>query len=147
MDLGIQFKKISDVMKKRFNRELEKVGLTFSQHHVLLYLSECENQEAPLKTIEKAAGVAQSTMAGIVMRLEDKGYVESVADGDDHRIKKVRLSKTGQKISEKAYSDFRRNNEEMCSRLTKSEVKELERLLAKVYAGLCEHETAKEVHE
>jgi DNA-binding MarR family transcriptional regulator len=147
MDLGIQFKKINDVMKKRFNRELEKIGLTFSQHRVLLYLSGCEKEEAPLKMIEKEAGVAQSTMAGIVMRLEDKGYVESFTDGEDRRIKKVRLSKTGRKICRKAYDDFRKNNEEMCSRLSESEVKELERLLAKVYAGLCENDSEKEVHE
>ena len=136
MDLGLRFKRISDLMKKKFNRELEKVGLTFSQHHVLLYLSQCENQETSLKDLEKAAGVAQSTMAGIVMRLEDKGYIEPFADEADRRIKKVRLSSAGKKICENAMRGFQEQNKVMCSDLTEQEQRQLEALLEKVYQSL-----------
>ena len=144
MDLGLRFKKINDMMQKHANRELEKVGLTFSQHHVLLYLSQCEKQEASLKSLEKAAGVAQSTMAGIVMRLEDKGYVKPCFDEADRRIKKVRLSKAGKKICENAKRGFRKGDEVTRSGLSESEQNELERLLDQVYLSLKAHDEGKE---
>ncbi len=53
MDLGLRVKKINDLMAKRGNYELKKLGLTFSQFHCLVYLEKCAGQQAPLKQLEK----------------------------------------------------------------------------------------------
>lgn len=145
MDLGLRFKKIHDIMKKQANQELEELGLTFSQHHVLVYLSFQENGEAPLKELEKHAEVAQSTMAGIVARLEDKGYIESFTDETDHRIKKVRLSATGSAICQKSKENLCAKEASLRGTLTPSELTELERLLDRVYESLKQNAQKQEV--
>lgn len=74
--LRAKIKKINDLMYKFGNQELKKIDLTFSQFHALVYLEHCENGEATLKQLEAHFKVAQATMAGIISRLECKGYVK-----------------------------------------------------------------------
>ena len=63
MDLGLKLKRIHDVMEKNANREVERLDVTFAQHHVLMYLLHHKDEAVSLKELEKHFGVAQSTMA------------------------------------------------------------------------------------
>lgn len=144
MDLGFLIKKIHDLMRKRANQNLEQTGLTFSQHHVLEYLMHCEGHETCLKDLERRMETAQSTMAGIVSRLEDKGFVEGFADEQDLRAKKVRLTEKGVRICEKSLEDIRESEREMCSKLSEEEQRELTRMLDILYGSLKEMDPGKE---
>ena len=57
-----------------------------------------------MKEIERHFQVAQSTVAGIVVRLERKGFVEAAGDRSDRRIKLVRLTAEGEGCCKKAES-------------------------------------------
>ena len=52
----------------------------------------------PLKELERRFGVAQSTAAGIIQRLEKKAYVESIGDAEDKRVKVLRITEKGKSI-------------------------------------------------
>ena len=53
MDIGFRIKKINDLMEKQVNAMLEELGLTFSQHHVLIYLIHHDKEPDSLKELEK----------------------------------------------------------------------------------------------
>ena len=107
MDLGLRIKKINDLMEKRANHQMQKEDLTFSQHHVLVYLIQCPEYTAPLKELEKYFRVAQATMAGIVVRLESKGLVESSVSSKDKRVKMVTLTEEGAESCRRSYRNMK----------------------------------------
>lgn len=118
MDTGYRLKRINDLLHKRANNMLEKYGVTFSQHHVLLYVNCKEDKTCKLKEIEKFFNVSQATMAGLVKRLEEKNLLNCFYKENDKRIKYVSLSEKGQ---------------EMCN-LTDAYVKDLEKKILDLYS-------------
>ena len=144
MELGLQIKKVNDLLEKQANRSLQEMDLTFSQHHVLVHLLFSENHTARLKELEKYFRVAQATMAGIVVRLESKGLVVSGIDPDDRRIKVVTLTDKGEEACRESREKFKQIGELILSRLEPEEAQELGRLLDIVYTVLKEDEGEKE---
>lgn len=130
------FKQIHDAMEKRANNELRSYGITMSQITTLILLSQKEHHEMPLKELEHKLHVAQSTAAGIVMRLEQKGCVTSLGSKDDGRIKIVRITPKGMDVFEKTEKDRIHAEEAIMSGLDESEKEELLPLLTKIRASL-----------
>ena len=95
-------KQIHDELEKSTNNALRPYDLTIVQAGILLALNEAEGRQLSLKDLEKRFHVAQPTMAGIVSRLERKGFVESLGTLDDKRIKKVLITQAGIDRCEKA---------------------------------------------
>lgn len=130
-------KKINDKMKTKADRELNALNLTYAQMHVLIYLMvETENQEAPLKQIEKRFEVAQATMAGIVSRLESKGFVYPASDPHDRRVKIVHLTPQGIDFLKRHREAMEEKDRQLVSCLSKDEQQELIRLLNVLYENL-----------
>ena len=92
---GGYIKHINDVLQRLCNNALQAKGLTMSQLTVLHQLENAPAGELSLKELEKSLRVAQSTAAGIVFRLEQKGFVESFGSLEDRRIKMVRITPSG----------------------------------------------------
>lgn len=136
MELGLKLKQIHDCIQKRANSDMQEMDLTFSQHHVIICLAHREGYTAELKELEREFRVSQPTMAGIVQRLEAKGYVEPLAHPTDRRIKMIRLTPGGLELSERSHQKLRRRRQEMVADLTPEEQETLERLLDKVYQNL-----------
>lgn len=49
-----------------------------------------------MKELERTFCVAQSTVAGIISRLEQKGFIEAFGDASDKRIKVVHITPAGE---------------------------------------------------
>ena len=64
-------------------------GLTISQLGMLLNLNGSVDGKLPMKELEAALHVVQSTASGIASRLESKGIIESFGDPDNKKIKIV----------------------------------------------------------
>ena len=86
---GALIKKVHDEIEKKANAMLRQQDLTLSQMNVLMELEAIPDHQLTLKELEGLLHVAQSTAAGIVVRLEQKGFVESFTDENDRRVKKV----------------------------------------------------------
>ena len=67
---GEMMKRIDDRIEKSANNDLQIHGVTLTQIQMLLALNQIENGSAALKEVEKYFGIAQSTTAGIAVRLE-----------------------------------------------------------------------------
>ena len=103
---GRLLKQIHDGLEKQANNDLRTHDLTMAQVSVLMLLNDADKETLTLKEIEKALHVAQSTSAGIVSRLEQKGFVESFGDAEDKRIKLVRITQTGRQCCGEARANM-----------------------------------------
>lgn len=95
MPCGSLIKQLHDRFEKSVNNALRANDLTMMQVGVLMELRGADRQQRSMKELERIFGVAQSTVAGIVSRLEQKGFVEALVDASDKCVKLVHLTDTG----------------------------------------------------
>lgn len=98
-------KRIHHKMEQKGNFLLKEEGLTMVQAHAILFLVHCENHCSSMKELEKDLCIAQSTVAGLVSRMEKGGFLEIYPDLEDKRVKNVKLTEkaeeSGQRILER----------------------------------------------
>ncbi len=133
---GVLIKQISDELEKRANNGLRKSDLTMTQMNALLILRNNNEKPMPLKDLERALHVAQSTAAGIINRLEQKKFVESFGSFEDKRIKMVKISNLGIKYCQTADERVELIEKEILSSLDDVEKQTLLELLKKVRDSL-----------
>lgn len=131
-ECGKLIKQINDELEKQANNALSSQNLTLTQMRVLMELETVPEQQLPLKELESLLHVAQSTAAGIVVRLEQKGYVESFADANDRRVKIVAITASGMECCKNEQSHIKSMEAQLLSKLTESEKIQFCNLLQKI---------------
>lgn len=129
---GTLIKQIHDELEKNANNAMRADDITIAQCSVLLALHEASEQQLTLKELERLLRVAQSTAAGIVSRLEQKGLAEGFASPEDKRIKTVRITSRGIECCKHAERNMQKAEDRLLSGLTETEREILLRLLRKV---------------
>ena len=129
---GALIKQINSTLEKKANNTLRKQDLTFAQVSALLAIRDFPEQRISLKELEKILHVAQSTTAGIVSRLEQKGLVTGYGDSSDKRIKLVGITPSGEECCRDAEQNMREAEENLLSGLTETERSIFNSLLQKV---------------
>lgn len=135
-DCGFFIKHINDTLQRDANNALRAKDLTLAQVTVLLQLESAPNRELSLKELEKRLQVAQSTTAGIILRLEQKGFVEGFGCPEDKRIKMVRITEAGLACCADSQNNMRQTEERLLSSLTETERILFAALLKKVSDSL-----------
>ena len=133
---GLLIKQIHDRLEKQSNNALRAKDLTMMQVSVLLALQKTAEQQLSMKELERYFGVAQSTVAGIVSRLEQKGLVEAIGDAVDKRIKLVHLTYAGELCCSEAACSMEEAEENLLRGLSSDERKVLNHLLKRVADNL-----------
>ena len=136
LDCGMLFKQIHDSLEKQANTSLRAQGLTMAQMWVLVELSLTPDRQMSLKEMERRLHVAQSTAAGIVARLEQKGFVEGYGDIQDRRIKMLRITPAGESCCQRADQNLAKTETLLLSGLTEAEQSILFDLLKRVVNNL-----------
>lgn len=79
--------------KVRIDKELEEIGLTITQVQVLIYILRREKDKIPVtaRDLEHYFRVKNSTMSGVLQRLEKKELIERVTDSADRRNKQIHI--------------------------------------------------------
>ncbi len=131
-ECGKLIKQIHDELEKQANNQLSSQNLTLTQMRVLMELEAIPERQLPLKELESLLHVAQSTAAGIVVRLEQKGYIESFADVSDRRVKRVAITSSGMQCCQNARSHIHNMEEQLLSELTETEKIQFCNLLQKI---------------
>jgi len=118
-----KFESISQIisLNRNFNRTLrhkfhdlmQDSGFTFPQLSVISILAKSGEQK--VSDISEKIGLSDSTVSGILDRLEQKEILERKRDKDDRRVVKIYLSKGSQKI----YQEFHRKRGEYFTHLLK----------------------------
>ena len=92
---GWFIKCIDNALEKEANQNLQSLNLTMQQNRVLIHLAHAQEHTLSLKALEERFGAAQSTVAGLVSRLEKKGLIQAVPDPADKRVKLAKLTPAG----------------------------------------------------
>jgi len=95
LDCGKLIKQINDELRKKANNILRGQDMTLVQLDALMELDLSPEKQCSLKELEQKLHLAQSTTAGVIARLEQKGFVEGFGDPADRRIKLVRITPAG----------------------------------------------------
>lgn len=126
-------KRIGEKMEKGANERLgNRHGITFTQMQMLMAIHQMEKDSVPLKVLEKHFEVAQSTAAGVIVRLEKKGLVEGFTPNEDKRLKYVRLTEEGRELCKAAGQDKEVGEQILLAALDEQEREQFYHLLVKV---------------
>ncbi len=135
-DCGLLIKQIHDELRKNANNALRHQNLTIAQLDALVELDRAPDRQRSLKELEQILRVAQSTAAGIIARLEQKGFAEGFGDAEDRRVKLVRLTPAGIECVRTALHFRAEAEEKLLSGLTETERTIFYTLLKKVRDSL-----------
>ncbi len=131
-DCGRLIKQIHDELQKIGNNAMRDQDMTLVQLEALMELEMAPEKRCSLKELEHQLHVAQSTAAGIIARLEQKGFVESFSDLTDRRIKLVQITQAGLDCVEVSKEGRDKAEEHLLSGLTETEREIFYVLLKKV---------------
>lgn len=135
-DCGRLLKQINDELRKSANNAMRAQDMTMAQLAALVALDSAPERQCSLKELEQSLRVAQSTAAGIVSRLEQKGFVVSFGDAADRRVKLARITPEGMACARAARREMEAAEERLLSGLTETERDIFYTLLKKVRDSL-----------
>lgn len=133
--IGCLLKMITDKIKMRADSDLAQQGLTLTQSRVLGYLARNGGQ-ATQKEIEGFLQVSHPTVAGIVSRMEQNGFVRCWLDPADKRSKIVSQTERAAGIAQDMHATIQATEQQMLRSLTPDEIAALESALRTIYANL-----------
>ena len=133
---GWYIKRIDNALEKEANANLQALNLTMQQNRVLIHLAHAEGHTLSLKSLEESFCAAQSTVAGLVTRLEKKGLVEALSDQADKRVKLVRLSEEGVRLHAISHQNVVDSQEQLTANLSPEEREAFLSCLQKVYEAV-----------
>ncbi len=139
MRIGITLGTIDKVMKAKFDRELERAGLTVSQMQVLMYIlkeQKKQDREITARELEQRFRVSNPTMSGVLRRLEKKGFIERKPGSQDKRNKQIRIRENIDALHQMIHDRINVEGKRMFRGFTKEELAELARLSAKLLHNL-----------
>lgn len=134
-DVGYLIKVINDKLKANADADLKQYHLTFAQSRVLAFLINSDGS-ATQKEIEVFLEVSHPTVAGIVSRMEQNGYLATRTDDNDKRNKIVSLTPRAKKIIADIEMHINKNEQTLLAPLSAEDAKRLKELLFTVYNHL-----------
>lgn len=133
---GWFIKRIDNALEKEANQNLQALNLTMQQNRVLIQLAHAEEHTLSLKALEEHFSAAQSTVAGLVSRLEKKGLIEAVPDPADRRVKLAKLTEEGVRLHAQSRQWVVESEERLTANLSPEEREVFLRCLKKVYEAV-----------
>ena len=135
-DCGLLLKQINDELRKNGNNALRAQGMTMTQLDLLAELDCAPEGQRFSKELEQLLHVAQSTVAGVISRLEQKDLVTGLGDSTDRRVKLVRITPAGTRCLQEAQRYRNEAEAKLLSGLTETEREIFYALLKKVRDSL-----------
>lgn len=128
--LGYCLSKSSQIIKERFDQELEKYDLITPQAGLLNILFHSQ----PINQLElgSSIGIDKATMVKLIDGLEELGLVERTTDQKDRRAKLVTITKSGKKLSEEIQKCRYQIEEDLLSEFNKKEREDIRKYMAKM---------------
>ena len=83
-------KRLNILIEAHVNHSIQEYDMTMSQGAIIYQLINAPEKMLPLKQLEQGLKLSQPVTAGIVKRLEEKGFIQSLTDPNDRRVKIVK---------------------------------------------------------
>ncbi|PHR58634.1 MAG: hypothetical protein COA43_10275 [Robiginitomaculum sp.] len=106
-------------------------SLTIAQFGVLNHLLRLNRQET-IGELASAMQVSQPTMSSTVRKLEDKGFIQLIANDDDRRVRRVSVTPNGRAIRNQSLAKILPIQESIAGDVTESEWESLLPVLTKI---------------
>lgn len=91
------------MMAKEGDRLLRPLGLTDSQFNILLLLKyQATKGDINQTQLGQMLLVNRSNVTGLVDRMEQAGWIERVGETGDRRVKRIRMTPAGRKLTDRA---------------------------------------------
>ena len=137
-DIWYLIKQIDQNLLKEVNRNLETIGLPFSQLRVLVLLRQREKDRlmTSFRDIELNFDISHTTALGLLRRLEAKGFIRTETGHADRRVRNVYLTVTASKVWEILDSNRLKMEKRIINGFTKDEADTLKTLLKKVIRNI-----------
>ncbi len=103
--------KVAKELADELNRQLLTYGITRSQWIAMYFID--KNESINQKELADLVGAKESTIAGILNRLENEGLIKREISLEDKRKKFIRLTELGQE-KHKIYSEVAENFKDKC---------------------------------
>lgn len=87
--LGPLFKTIGNTLNSNITQQMQSAGLTSAQMFILHFLSRHTDIPIYQKDVEDALELSHATVAGIISRLESKGFIRLEPSEKDKRCKRI----------------------------------------------------------
>ena len=123
-------KQLSITLEKHANILMKSKDITSTQGVVLLRIKESEDATTYIKDLEHCFQTAQSTMYGIIGRLETKGLITSSIDEKKNKV--VAITKDGETLVEFVKESLQMAESEVFASLTDTEYAILSELMKKI---------------
>lgn len=134
-DIGHLLKAINEKMRVRFDNQLKKNDLTYSQSQVLFFI-DCNGGSVTQKQIEAFLEVSHPTVVGLIARLEKSGYIRCHTDKNDKRNKIVCQTEKASAFSGEMHLSKVQGEEYILNGLSESERADLRRYLEIIYNNM-----------
>ena len=133
--IGCLLKMITDKIKIQADANLAQHDLTLTQSRVLGYLVR-NGGTATQKEIEGFLQGSHPTVASIISRMEQKGFVSCRPDPADKRSKIVCQTERAAAIAQDMHATIQATEQQMLRSLTPEQIAALESTLRTIYADL-----------
>jgi len=132
---------INRTLRHEFHGLMQDSGFTFPQLSVISILA--KNGKQKVSDVSEKMGLSDSTVSGILDRLEQKGIIERKRNKDDRRVVKIYLSNGSQEICQ----EFHRKREEyfahLLKELSKQEINDIIKGLEILNRVVCDKKNTK----
>lgn len=118
------------------NRRPQLTGLTAAQSEAVRYILRHHAKELTAADVMAALHLSQSTVAGIIRRLEDKELIVRSAAPEDARKSLIRPTQKGLELEEELRMAAARTQEILLQGMTPQEQQEFDRLLQKALENI-----------
>lgn len=85
---GSRFRQLHSVTSQRMTEALAEMELTSAQGAIMGCLAHCDQPPTP-KAVEERLGLSHATVAGLLARMEKKGFIRLETDPDDRRCRRI----------------------------------------------------------
>ena len=134
--LGPIFKQIHIAFESRCNKNLQRYNLTQSQMDVLVYLKHHDGSTVTQRDLEAGLRLTNTTITGILNRLEDKNLITRETNLNDRRSKIIKMTDKSKIVLEESYIDLKELESQIIKGFSDEEKEELVVLLNKVLNNL-----------
>ncbi|KAF2955763.1 MarR family transcriptional regulator [Marinitoga sp. 38H-ov] len=119
-EVMILFKEIRELVKKTMVTSFEDCEITSSQWMLLGAL--LKNGRMTMSELSNYIGLSNSTVSGIVDRLEKQGYIKRIRDDNDRRKVFVEITEKFNDIAKKRHESIEKKFEERLHKVSENEL-------------------------
>lgn len=134
--IGFLIRLIHCQSNKSFNKELEKLELTYSQAEILLFLNRLSLSEVNQIDIEKHLKLRNSTVSGLIRRMGEKGFIKTAPSLRDKRYKRIMLTEKGKQQYDVLTQGAEFAEKTMTSGMSEAEMRTFKDLLCKALENI-----------